>query len=199
MGKMFYDKVCVVIGVGCGIGCEIVLFMVCCGVKVVVNDFGGLECGDGFEQMLVVEVVVEIEVVGGSVVVNYESVVDLVVVKCIIEQVMDMYGQFDCVVNNVGILCDVIFYKMIEDDWDVVINVYFKGSFNMSFVVVLIYWKQIGGCFVYMILMLGLIGNFGQVNYVVVKFGIVGLLKLIVFDMSCFEVCFNCILLFVWS
>lgn len=112
---------------------------------------------------------------------------------------MDGFGCLDIVVNNVGILCDVIFYKMSVDDWLLVINVYFNGSFFVSWVVVECFCIQQVGVFVYMISIFGLIGNFGQVNYFVVKLGIVVLSKFIVFDMQCYNVCLNCIVLFVWS
>ena len=49
-----------------------------------------------------------------------------------IEQAIDTFGRIDIVVNNAGILRDVIFHKMTEDDWDSVMNVHLKGSFNTS-------------------------------------------------------------------
>ncbi|MEM6706725.1 MAG: SDR family NAD(P)-dependent oxidoreductase [Acidobacteriota bacterium] len=199
MGKMLYDKVCVVTGAGRGIGREIALLMAQCGAKVVVNDLGGSERGDGAEQTPAAEVVTEIEAAGGSAVANYESVADSAAAKRIIEQAMDTYGQLDCVVNNAGILRDVIFHKMTEDDWDAVINVHLKGSFNMSSAAAPIYRKQIGGCFVHMTSTSGLIGNFGQANYAAAKLGIVGLSKSIALDMSRFEVRSNCISPFAWS
>ncbi len=199
MAKMLYDKVCVVTGAGRGIGREIALLMAKCGAQVVVNDLGGSERGEGAEQTPAAEVVSEIEKNGGRAVANYESVADSAAAKRIIEQAMDEFGQLDCVVNNAGILRDVIFHKMTEDDWDAVIDVHLKGSFNMSSAAAPIYRKQIGGSFVHMTSTSGLIGNFGQANYAAAKLGIVGLSKSIALDMSRFEVRSNCISPFAWS
>ena len=199
MGKMLYGKVCVVTGAGRGIGREIALLMAAHGAQVVVNDLGGSERGEGAEQTPAAEVVSEIEAGGGRAVANYESVADSAAAKRIIEQAMDEFGQLDCVVNNAGILRDVIFHKMTEDDWDAVINVHLKGSFNMSSAAAPIYRKQIGGTYVHMTSTSGLIGNFGQANYSAAKLGIVGLSKSIALDMNRFEVRSNCISPFAWS
>ena len=48
------------------------------------------------------------------------------------EQALDCFGRIDIVVNNAGILRDAIFHKMSEDEWDAVIDVHLKGSFNVS-------------------------------------------------------------------
>lgn len=199
MPRMLYDKVCVVTGAGRGIGREIALLMAACGARVVVNDLGGSERGEGSEQTPAAEVVAEIEKSGGAAVANYESVSDSAAAKRIIEQAMDEYGQLDCVVNNAGILRDVIFHKMTEEDWDAVIDVHLKGSFNMSSAAAPIYRKQIGGSFVHMTSTSGLVGNFGQANYAAAKLGIVGLSKSIALDMNRFEVRSNCISPFAWS
>ena len=112
---------------------------------------------------------------------------------------MDTYGQLDVVVNNAGILRDVIFHKMTEADFDAVISVHLKGSFNVSRAAAPIFRKQIGGSFVHMTSTSGLIGNFGQANYAAAKLGIAGLSKSIALDMSRFEVRSNCIAPFAWS
>src|SRR3546814_20691971 len=49
-----------------------------------------------------------------------------------VQQAVDTYGRIDCVVNVAGILRDVIFHKMTEEDWDSVIPVHLKGSFNVA-------------------------------------------------------------------
>lgn len=74
-------KVVLVMGGGCGIGSEMVFFCVKEGVKVVVNDLGGGEVGgDEGDVGLVVEVVDEIKKVGGEVILNFDFVIDIVVV-----------------------------------------------------------------------------------------------------------------------
>ena len=87
---------------------------------------------------------------------------------------MDTFGRIDCVVNNAGILRDVIFHKMTEDDWDSVVKVMLKGAFNMCRHAADHFRKQESGCFVHMTSTSGLIGAMGQVNYGAAKLGMVG-------------------------
>ena len=110
-----------------------------------------------------------------------------------VEQALDCYGQIDIVVNNAGILRDVIFHKMSEDDWDAVIDVHLKGSFNVSSAAAGHFRKQESGCYIHMTSTSGLIGNLGQANTPLAKLGIVGLSKSIGLDMSRFNVRSNCI------
>lgn len=139
MSRLCEDCVCIVIGGVNGIGKEYVLMLVEYGVKVVVNDFGGVCDGIGGDLFLVQFVVDEIKVVGGEVVVNFGDVFFFSDVKEMVQQVVDMFGCFDVLINNVGILCDCMFVNMIEVEWDVVIVVYFKGMFGFVYYVV-VYW-----------------------------------------------------------
>jgi NAD(P)-dependent dehydrogenase (short-subunit alcohol dehydrogenase family) len=102
-------------------------------------------------------------------------------------------------VNVAGILRDVIFHKMTEDDWDSVIQVHLKGSFNVSRNAADHFRAQESGSFVHFTSTSGLIGNFGQANYAAAKLGIVGLSKSIALDMARFGVRSNCMSPFAWS
>lgn len=197
--KMLQGKVAIVTGAGRGIGAEIAKLMAGCGAKVVVNDLGGSEQGEGADHTPAQKVVDDIVEAGGTAVANYDNVADWNSAHRIIEQAQDEYGQLDAIVNNAGILRDVIFHKMTEEDFDQVIAVHLKGSFNMSRAAAPIFRKQIGGAFVHMTSTSGLIGNFGQANYSAAKLGVVGLSKSIALDMSRFEVRSNCISPFAWS
>ena len=112
---------------------------------------------------------------------------------------MDTYGRIDCVVNNAGILRDVIFHKMSEDDWDSVMNVMLKGAFNTCRHAADHFRKQESGSFVQMTSTAGLIGAMGQVNYGAAKLGLVGLSKNISIDMQRFNVRSNCIAPVAWT
>ncbi len=197
--RMLHEKVIVVTGAGRGIGRDIALLAAAQGAAVVVNDLGGSERGDGADQTPAQAVVDEIQVGGGRAAANYESVADHQGAERMIEQALDEFGQIDGVVNNAGILRDVIFHKMTESDWDAVIAVHLKGSFNVARAAAPHYRKQIGGAFVHMTSTSGLIGNFGQANYAAAKLGIVGLSKSLALDMQRFEVRSNCIAPFAWS
>ncbi|MDX1382567.1 MAG: SDR family oxidoreductase [Thermoanaerobaculia bacterium] len=199
MPRMLQEKVVIVTGAGRGIGRDIALLAAAQGAQVVVNDLGGSERGEGADAAPAQQVVDEIQAAGGQAVANFESVSDWDAAHRIVEMAMDTYGQLDAVVNNAGILRDVIFHKMTEADFDAVIAVHLKGSFNMSRAAAPIYRKQIGGAFVHMTSTSGLIGNFGQANYAAAKLGIAGLSKSIALDMSRFEVRSNCIAPFAWS
>lgn len=199
MAKMLQDKVAVVTGAGRGIGREIALLMAAHGASVVVNDLGGSERGEGTDQSPAQAVVEEIQAAGGQAVASFDSVTDSTAARRIVELAVDTYGQIDCVVNNAGILRDVIFHKMTEEDWDAVIAVHLKGSFNVSHAAAPHFRKQIGGSFVHMTSTSGLIGSRGQANYSAAKMGIVGLSRSLALDMERFEVRSNCIAPFAWS
>src|ERR1019366_9494788 len=105
----------------------------------------------------------------------------------------------DVVVNNAGILRDVIFHKMTADDWNAVINVHLSGSFYVSRAAAEHFRKQESGAFVHMSSTSGLICNFGQANYAAAKLGITALSKSIALDMKRYNVRSNCISPFAWS
>ncbi len=192
-------KVAVVTGAGRGIGAAIARAMAAEGAKVVVNDIGVSLTGEGGDKSPAEEVVAEIKKAGGEAVTNGDSVAEFASAAKIIQCAVDTFGRIDCVVNNAGILRDVIFHKMTEDDWDSVVKVMLKGAFNMCRHAADHYRKQESGSFVHMTSTSGLIGAMGQVNYGAAKLGIVGLSKNIAVDMQRFNVRSNCIAPVAWT
>ena len=128
---LLMDKVALITGAGRGVGREMALQFARAGAKVIVNDLGGSGTGEGADKSPAQEVVDEIKAEGGEAAANFDSVADYKAAQGMVQQAVDTFGRIDCVVNNAGILRDVIFHKMTEDDWDSVINVHLKGSFNV--------------------------------------------------------------------
>ena len=196
---LLQDKVVIVTGAGRGIGRGIAMMAAANGAKVVVNDLGGLEDGSGADSSPADEVVEQIKAMGGEAIASYASVTDWDAAHEIVDVAVNYFGRIDCVVNNAGNLRDAIFHKMTEKDFDSVINVHLKGTFNVSRAAATHFRAQTSGCFVNMTSTSGLIGNFGQANYSAAKLGIVGLSKSMALDMGRFRVRSNCIAPFAWS
>ncbi len=112
---------------------------------------------------------------------------------------IEAFGRVDILVNNAGILRDRIFHRMSWSDWSDVITVHLHGSFAMSRACATHFREQNSGSFVHMTSTSGLVGNFGQANYMAAKMGIVGLSRGIALDMARFNVRSNCIAPFAWT
>lgn len=198
-GVMLKDKVILVTGAGRGVGRDIALLAAAQGAKVIVNDLGGQADGEGADKSPAMEVVGDIKEAGGEAAANYGSVADFGAAEDMVQQAIDTYGRIDGIVNNAGILRDVIFHKMTEEEWDIVIAVHLKGCFNVARAAATHFRAQGSGAYVHMTSTSGLIGNFGQANYAAAKLGIAGLSKSLALDMSRFGVRSNCISPFAWS
>jgi NAD(P)-dependent dehydrogenase (short-subunit alcohol dehydrogenase family) len=197
--SMLEGKVVAVTGAGRGIGREIALLAAREGAKVVVNDLGGSEGGEGADVGPAQEVVDLIRSAGGAALVNGADISDPAGASSIVEDAVRTYGRLDSVVNNAGVLRDRIFHKMSQPDWDDVIRINLNGYFYVSKAAALQFKQQNSGSFVHFTSTSGLIGNFGQANYSAAKMGIVGLSNSIALDMQRFGVTSNCIAPFAWS
>ena len=197
--KVVEGQVALVTGAGRGVGAEVAKLLAAHGARVIVNDLGGSGAGVGQDQTSATDTVTAIRDAGGEAEANFGSVADSAAARGMVEQALECFGRIDIVVNNAGILRDAIFHKMSEADWDVVVNVHLKGSFNVARAAAGHFRTQESGCYVHMTSTSGLIGNFGQANYSAAKLGIVGLSKSIALDMSRFNVRSNCIAPFAWS
>jgi NAD(P)-dependent dehydrogenase (short-subunit alcohol dehydrogenase family) len=165
----------VVTGSGRGIGRGIALCLASEGAKVVVNDPGSTVDGRGKEGDPAHEVVEEIKKAGGQAVANYDSVADFAAAERIIKTAVDSFGRIDILVNNAGILRDKSVVKMDESDFDAVLGVHLKGSFNCGRHAIPLMREQSYGRVINITSSAGLRGNFGQSNYSAAKAGIMGL------------------------
>ena len=193
-------KVVLITGGGNGIGKETALLLAREGAKVVVNDLGGSLTGaDEGSAGPAEQVAQEIRAAGGQAVSNSDSVTDYAAVQRMIEQAKDEFGGLNAIVNPAGILRDGMFHKMSESDWDGVIDVHLRGSFNVTRASVELFREQEDGTYVLFTSTSGLIGNIGQANYAAAKMGIVGLSRIIALEGARKNVRSNVIAPFAWT
>jgi NAD(P)-dependent dehydrogenase (short-subunit alcohol dehydrogenase family) len=124
-------RVAVITGAGRGIGREHALLFAKEGAKVVVNDLGGDNTGEGADSGPAHEVVDEIVAAGGTAVANTENIATWDGAESVVQQAIDEFSRLDVLVNNAGILRDSFIASMEESQWDAVIAVHLKGHFAM--------------------------------------------------------------------
>jgi NAD(P)-dependent dehydrogenase (short-subunit alcohol dehydrogenase family) len=196
---MLEGKTGIVTGAGRGIGREIALALARHGAAVVVNDAGVAVDGSPSSERPAEAVAGEIGAAGGRAVANTGSVASWADAHAMVAQALATFGGLDFVINNAGILRDVIFHKMTESDWDAVIAVHLKGTFNVSRAAAAHFRAQGAGVILNMTSTSGLIGNVGQANYAAAKLGIVGLTRSMALDLKRFGVRANAIAPFAWT
>ena len=167
----FDGKVALVTGAGGGLGRSHALLLASRGAKVVVNDLGGSFTGDGKSSSAADKVVAEIKEKGGEAVANYDSVTDG---DKIIKTAVDAFGKIDIIINNAGILRDVSFKKMTQQDWDLVYQVHVLGTMKVTQAAWNLMNDQGYGRIINTSSAAGIYGNFGQANYAMAKLGIHG-------------------------
>jgi 3-oxoacyl-[acyl-carrier protein] reductase len=94
-----------------------------------------------------------------------------------IKQVIEDFGSIDILVNNAGITRDTLMMRMKEEDWDAVINVNLKGTFNFIKAAMRPMMKNRYGKIINIASVVGVMGNVGQANYAASKAGVIGLTK----------------------
>ena len=193
-------KVVLVTGGGNGIGRDCALIAAQEGAKVVVNDLGGGLKGDDEGSATAAEKVAqEIRAAGGEAVSNSDSVTNYRAVQGMVEQALDTFGGLHAVINPAGILRDVMFHKMSEDDWDRVIDVHLRGSFNVARATIELFREQNDGAYMFFTSTSGLLGNIGQANYGAAKMGIAGLSRIIAMEGARNNVRSNCLAPVAWT
>ena len=163
-------KVALITGAAQGIGKSIALLLAQNGANIVVSDIN-LERAE--------ETAREIESIGSKAMAVKVDVANLKEVEQMVEAVLEKFGKIDILVNNAGITRDKLILRMTEEDWDAVLNVNLKGTFNCTKVVVRHMAKQRSGKIVSIASVVGEMGNAGQANYSASKAGVIGLTKTI--------------------
>src|SRR5437764_3604903 len=199
MPNMVAGKIAIVTGAGRGIGRGIALLLAQEGARVVVCDIGASLDGAGTDTGPAQTVVDEIKKAGGEAIASTLSISDPGNAEKVVQAALDAFGRVDILVNNAGILRDKIFHRMSWSDWSDVIMVHLHGSFSMSRACATHFREQNSGSMIHMTSTSGLVGNFGQANYMAAKMGIVGLSRGIALDMQRFNVRSNCLAPFAWG
>jgi NAD(P)-dependent dehydrogenase (short-subunit alcohol dehydrogenase family) len=193
-------KVVLVTGGANGIGKECALLAAKEGAKVVVNDLGGgVAGGDEGSAGPAEQVAIAIRKAGGEAVSNSDSVTSKDGVARMISQAMDSFKGLHAIINPAGILRDVMFHKMTDQDWEQVIDVHLQGSYNVCRAAINHFREQADGSFVLFTSTSGLIGNVGQANYAAAKLGIMGLSRIIAMEGAQKNVRSNIIAPFAWT
>jgi 3-oxoacyl-[acyl-carrier protein] reductase len=164
----FEGKVTFVTGGAQGIGREIALAFAKEGSDVAIGDIN---------PDITAATVKEIESLGRKALGLQLDVTDGVKVEESVNKILDKFGKVDILVNNAGITRDGLLLRMSEKDWDMVISVNLKGTFNCTKALSKAMIKQRSGRIINIASIIGLIGNPGQANYSASKAGIIALTK----------------------
>lgn len=166
---MLENKVALVTGAGRGIGRAIAIALAKEGAEVVVNYNGSEERAKEVKQT--------IEENGGKASIYKCNVSDFEACEAMIKDIVKEHGRLDILVNNAGITKDGLIMKMKEEDFDSVLNVNLKGTFNTIRHSVRQMLRQKSGKIINISSVSGILGNAGQANYAASKAGVIGLTK----------------------
>jgi len=172
-------RVAIVTGAGRGIGRSVALLLASRGAAVVVADLGVAMDGSGRDTGPAAEVVEEITAAGGKAIASGADIADFTAAEALIGTAIEQFGRLDVLVNVAGILRDRMVFNMTEQEWDDVIRVHLKGTFNTTRFASA-YWRSLRdetaqNRIINFTSVSGLHGAPGQPNYAAAKMGIVGL------------------------
>ena len=170
-------KVALITGSVRGIGKAIALELANHGAKIVINDI--------LPTNEIDKTLEEIRKSGDQAIGIRADITIFKEVESMVKEILNKFGKIDILVNNAGIIRDSLLIRMKEEDWDAVININLKGTFNCSKTVAKYMMRQkSGGKIVNISSVIGLVGNIGQANYAASKAGIIGLTKSIAKELA---------------
>ncbi|ASN06112.1 3-oxoacyl-ACP reductase FabG [Virgibacillus necropolis] len=183
MTGRFEGQVAFVTGGSRGIGRGIIQSFAEEGAKVAIIDINEEALGEAAE---------ELKAQGYEVYTKVANVVHAEEVEAAMEEVVKTFGSLDVLVNNAGILRDNLLFKMTDSDWQQVMDVHLKGSFNAAraaqkHMVNNKYGRIIN------ISSTSALGNRGQANYATAKAGLQGLTKTLAIELGKFGITVNAV------
>jgi NAD(P)-dependent dehydrogenase (short-subunit alcohol dehydrogenase family) len=170
-------RVAIVTGGGRGVGGAIARTLAAEGASVVVNDLGTALDGAGVDGSVAAQMADQIRAAGGAAVADTTDVTSFAATAQLIARAVEEFGRLDALVNVAGNIRDRMIFNMAEEEWDSVIAVHLKGTFNTTRHAAA-YWRSNPGGAYRLINCASRAGIFGgptQPNYAAAKMGIVGL------------------------
>jgi len=161
-------KNAIVTGSARGIGAEIAVTLAKAGCNVVISDIdehGSLQMSEKIKSL------------GRDSIAIKANVSIMAEAEAMIKQAKEKFGSVDILVNNAGITRDNLIMRMSESEWDSVITVNLKGTFNCIKAATRTMMKQRAGKIINISSVVGVMGNAGQANYSASKAGVIGLTK----------------------
>ncbi|RBP08021.1 3-oxoacyl-ACP reductase FabG [Rossellomorea aquimaris] len=172
MGERFRGKVALVTGGSRGIGKAIAKLFAEEGARVAILDVNEEALLEVSEELREYEIYTKVA-----------NVVESEEVEVALKEVYESFGSVDIVVNNAGVIRDNLLFKMTDTDWQTVMDVHLKGSFNVAkaaqgYMVKNRYGRMIN------ISSTSALGNRGQANYATAKAGLQGLTKTLAIELG---------------
>ena len=178
------DKVVLVTGAARGIGREIAASFAKEGCDIVAWDINMQETD---------ELARTVEGCGRKFMAQEVDITDAAKVSEAVNKILDKLGKVDILVNNAGITKDNLLLRMSEAEWDAVIDVNLKGTFNCIKAASKLMIKQRSGKIINIASIIGIIGNAGQANYSASKAGIIALTKTVAKELACRNINVNAV------
>ena len=163
-------KIALVTGAAQGIGKSVAMLLAQGGADIIVSDIN-LEKAEETSK--------EIATLGPRAMAIRANVAVVEEVEKMVQAIIERFGQIHILVNNAGIARDKLLLRMTEEDWDLVLDINLKGTFNCTKAVIRYMSKQRYGKIVNIASVVGEMGNAGQANYSASKAGVIGFTKTI--------------------
>ena len=172
---MFKGKTAIVTGSARGIGQAIALDLARNGADLVICDV---------KVEWLSETEAALKELGAKVTCKELDVTNAEASQKVINEIAEENGRIDILVNNAGITRDGLLMRMSEEDWDAVLTVNLKGTFNCTKAVTRIMMKQRSGSIINIASVVGVMGNAGQANYAASKGGVIAFTKSVAKELS---------------